>query len=616
MKRLAALLLGLLTMLWGACALAQEGCAALWRFYVTAEGSVFITGRTDDAKVWTIPTTLLGLPVTAVEFDTSYDDGRIALELPNGVAVVAPGPVNRITEGQFIEADGLCYRELPNGTLAVNRPVLPEEEVTGAVKIPAEVNGKRVTALDPFAFYNCVKLKEVVIPEGVTAVGDGAFLRCEKLSAVTLPDGLLSIGESCFEYCGSLKKITLPDSLLELKHYAFANSGLTEIRIPDGIRVIPDHAFFQCKQLKKVVLPKGLLSIGYRSFIHTHALKTIDLPEGLLSIGKFALHYSGLTSLTIPSSVREIGEAALQNESLSKCVFKPLYATIVNDSASGEVAIFSVFHTLSLTCQEGSIVDRDYRSNPKVKITYKTWEEVEPLPVITAPAERVLSAENFAPPTYAFALVIPEGVEEIDDATFFKAESLCRVTLPSTLKKIGASAFRECSMLSEIIIPDGVTSIGRYAFDKCTNLRRAIVGQGVTEIPNYLFFLCEALEEVVLPAGVRSIERFAFANNYSLKSINLPEGLERIGGCAFLFCDSLKEVVLPDTLTQLGDSAFASCASLRKITIPPSVTEFGALFIGGPDTQTITVVMEKGSPVDELLKEEPDWELKFKRQYR
>ena len=72
-----------------------------------------------------------------------------------------------------------------------------------------------------------------------------------------------------------------------------------------------DFAFEGCSGLTSLTLPSGVTEIGWGAFDGCKGLISLTIPSSVTSIGKYAFSgCSGLTSLTIPSSVTSIGEEA------------------------------------------------------------------------------------------------------------------------------------------------------------------------------------------------------------------------------------------------------------------------------------------------------------------
>lgn len=104
-----------------------------------------------------------------------------------------------------------------------------------------EIDLGGVQTIGEDAFYYCVSLRSVAVPEGVTELPGAVFGYCVELSDVTLPSTLRSIGGSCFYSCTSLSELVLPK----------------------GLESIGDHAFFHCVELKALVIPKSVTTLMY-----------------------------------------------------------------------------------------------------------------------------------------------------------------------------------------------------------------------------------------------------------------------------------------------------------------------------------------------------------------
>lgn len=100
---------------------------------------------------------------------------------------------------------------------------------TGAVTIPASLNGYPVTAIGDNAFNGSnTEVTSVTIPEGVIRIGDNAFVNCTSLENISMPGSLTEIGGGAFDGC----------------------TGLTNVYIPKNVSVIGRHAFSGCTSLE------------------------------------------------------------------------------------------------------------------------------------------------------------------------------------------------------------------------------------------------------------------------------------------------------------------------------------------------------------------------------
>lgn len=62
---------------------------------------------------------------------------------------------------------------------------------------------------DEAAFYDCIKLFSIALPEGVTSIGRNAFDGCHSLTNITIPSSVKTIGTDAFTYCWDLTNITI-----------------------------------------------------------------------------------------------------------------------------------------------------------------------------------------------------------------------------------------------------------------------------------------------------------------------------------------------------------------------------------------------------------------------
>lgn len=150
--------------------------------------------------------------------------------------------------------------------------------------------------------------REYAIPEGSTEIGGYAFYRCIFLSAISLPDSVCLLGDHVFSHCRELRQVRLSRSLIAIPRAAFLNcAALEEITIPSNVTAIGEYAFQRCQSLRRLALSDGLQTIDAYAFSDCTALTEVVIPQGITELKEGA--FSGCTSLSrvvIPESVRTI----------------------------------------------------------------------------------------------------------------------------------------------------------------------------------------------------------------------------------------------------------------------------------------------------------------------
>ena len=195
---------------------------------------------------------------------------------------------------EYEEADGLVTISKYKGDSAI-------------VRIPGEIDGKRVTSIDEGAFGNCTQLTDILIPDSVESIGFAAF-NCTALKSVVIPDSVTELNWQVFQSCTSLESVTLPNSLTEIPNCIFRGcTSLNSVSVPDGVTVIKKGAFMECTSLTSVSLPDSLTEIHDSAFMGCTSLSEITIPDNVTYIGRLAFEdCTGLREVVLPDSVEQI----------------------------------------------------------------------------------------------------------------------------------------------------------------------------------------------------------------------------------------------------------------------------------------------------------------------
>lgn len=248
-------------------------------------------------------------------------------------------------------------------------------------------------------------------------------------------------------------------------------TGLMAIDMTNvDIETIPASAFTNTS-IRFIDFPTKLKTIGDNAFDSRYLTGPLVLPEGLDSIGKEAFQHNYITEVTIPASVRGIGQAAFyDNQSLQS-------ATLNNNM---ETIVRSLFNN----CKKLAVV----HGGTNVKnIVYRAFYGCDSLRSIKA--------------------VVPVT---IDREAFYNCEKLESLNF-SRIKSIGYESFYNCFGLKEADLTT-LTSIDR-SFAGCNGLKKVTLGNDITTIVTDAFYNCHALEEVVLGSSINSLGTDCFYSN-------------------------------------------------------------------------------------------------------
>lgn len=158
------------------------------------------------------------------------------------------------------------------------------EELSGALVVPEEYNGKPVVSIADWGFYGCKSLTSVEIPNSVTSIGGNAFFWCENIASANIPDKVRAVSDLMFAYCRSLTSITIPNSVESIGVGAFNGcENLVSVVMGSSVAQIDAQVFDNCPSLMDIVVynvnPPAFLS--YQPFkddtyasvaLHVHTL--------------------------------------------------------------------------------------------------------------------------------------------------------------------------------------------------------------------------------------------------------------------------------------------------------------------------------------------------------
>ena len=124
------------------------------------------------------------------------------------------------------------------------------ETYSKELEIPKTIDGKTVTAIGDYAFYNNQYIREITLPDTVITIGQCAFADSLNLVSINIGKECQVIGLQAFEGCSSLETITLSKALIRIEDLAF--SGCTLLKSfdpPSTLETLGIDVFDECEQL-------------------------------------------------------------------------------------------------------------------------------------------------------------------------------------------------------------------------------------------------------------------------------------------------------------------------------------------------------------------------------
>ena len=501
--------------------------------------------------------------------------------------IVIPTGTTTIPEQTFYSCDNLTDITIPNTVTSVKYGAFEYCQLTNVYisDLAAWCNMSGSIGCKNL-YLNGKLVTDLVIPDSVTAIPDGRFSGCTSIQSVTIPGSVESVGNSAFAGCTNLTSVTIQEGVKTIGNRAFDSlEKLETVSLPDSLTAIGDEAFRYCENLRRITIPKGVKTIGQYAFFDCRNLTDVELQEGLETLGFRVFYRCNIPSITIPSTMIQIGEQAFcENYNLYYVVNKSDLSLTFGASDHGHVACYAkVIEDKSgnRTNVDGSLVTADGFVFTTIDDVYTLISYIGSNTTVTLPESvngktysiyRLNGVQNVVLPS--FMTEVPEqafftnsklksvtfapGTTKIGDNAFNGCSNLQSITLPNTLTSIGGAAFGNCSGLTEITIPSTVTSLGSGAFAGCTGLTTVTIPKGITEIQPRLFMDCSNLQSVNMTGDVKSIEESAFEGCVSLESIHLPDSLEYIGKNAFVRCKKLASIQIPAKVHDLFGCPFDS----------------------------------------------------------
>jgi len=525
---------------------------------------------------------------------------------------------------------------------------VPQVEVVDGNYYSSSVNTVKVLLVCPVKNQGVNGVLQ--IPNTVMALWYSAFRDNEGIKEVSFSDVQLDndwdnglyIGGKAFYNSTTIQKITLPRGLTAITSQLFYNcTALEEIFIPNTVQTIQQQAFYNCTSLTDVIFEDATQDSNYELeladcnansaiFAGCVGLTQLVLPKRTTVIGQYALSLGSFTTVTLPSTLREIkSQAFYYNTQIQQVIFN---GALDGDLKIYEYAFFGASNLRQIDIPQGTthigynafancinvatlnfpqtLIDLGgYYSNTELALNgYACYNMTNLTTVTFAPSSQLqqIAPFTFANCTSLQSIVIPFGVTKIGAKAFSNTSSLTTIIFEHVdgLSKVGAidDYAMEYSAVNSFEFPtiaEGQLDLGVALFRGCTQLTYVYFSQNVVDIYD-LFRGCYSVTTLevsqsnpefrehapregeqklpLLTDATGTVVKLAYGS--APEQLIIPDNFTTIGAYAFLSQATLKNILLPSTLTTIEPYAFAYATGLQQVKFANDVSNLKSISEG------------------------------------
>ena len=227
----------------------ENDSQAVLNYSILDDGTISITGCSNESVLLTIPEEINGKQVTSIQMRAFYNNKTLK-------TVILPDGLLTIGTAAFMGCTSLTNINLPESLLTIADGAFSGCTKLKDISIPSD------TRVEGFSFENTPWLEEQraisplvfvnsVLLDGITCTGEAMIY-----SKITFTDETTSTSE-------------VPSQVTEIASYAFAGSEVTSVDIPESVDTIGEYAFVGCNNMNSIYIPSTVTTIGNQALGYT-----------------------------------------------------------------------------------------------------------------------------------------------------------------------------------------------------------------------------------------------------------------------------------------------------------------------------------------------------------
>ena len=383
------------------------------------------------------------------------------------------------------------------------------------------------------------------------------------------------------------------------------NKKIKKVIIKDGVTSLPEEAFAGCLKLKEISIADSVKSIGACAFMQTDP-REITIPNSVKKLGNSVLSScKKLTKVKMPGNVKIIYGSDEYFPVFQFDVDSPVKTIELTSSLNLEIFMYLSAENIVVSKN-----DPKYTSIDGLLYT-KDGKSLVRIPNLRKKAVIADGCEEFC-------TTAVEWAGDDDGDPYMGCEDLKTIVLPESIRTIntkkhltrwGTSSYAEEHHTDKTDYISFTIANKNMPWEQVSLLHKkfntpyetlqkevpAVFGPGAEQgfiTPKDGTVLLKYVgkdDNVCIPQGITKIEKNAFASS-TLKNVVFPEGLEKIGENAFANCKKLTKVTIPKSVDIIDQDAFSKCKNLKKITFKGTPSDISPYAFDGT-----AVVSEPGS---------------------